>query len=247
MKILISPAKGFKDSKKEATSLPPLIDKTIELNNILKKKNIDDLKNILKVKDDIAQLNVDRFKNMKFDLKGRPAIFTYDGLQFKNMSLDDFDDEEIEFCNNNTLIMSGFYGVLRPMDSIYPHRLDFLTKFKTEEYKNLYDFWKSDIADIILKSVNKDDVILNLSSNEFLKSISSYIPKNMIINCVFKVVKNDKAVVHSTASKQARGQMLNFIVKNRITDLDEIKKFNIDGYAFNEYESDANNYVFIKK
>lgn len=246
MKILISPAKGFKNSSIKPKSIPMLIDKTIDLNNILKEMNIDDIVTMLKVKKDVAELNFLRYKEMMFDINGYSALFSFDGLQYKNMNLEDFNDEDIEFCYENILIMSGYYGILKTLDSIYPHRLDFLTKFKTEQYKNLYDFWGDSIAKSLLSIANNDEIILNLSSNEFFKSINKHIPNNKIINCVFKVEKNSKLSVQSTASKQARGQMVNYIVKNKITNIDGVKNFDRDGYIFSQEYSTDTELVFIK-
>lgn len=246
MKTIISPAKGFEETDIQPETLPALLEKVKKLNEILKNLNIEDIMAILKVKEDIAKTNAKRFNDVKFDKNGQAALFTYDGLQYKNMERDSFNQEDINYCRENIYIMSGYYGILNSLDSIYPHRLDYMAKFKTDEYKNLYDFWKGSVAKHLLEKTNDNEQIVNLSSNEFLKSIEKHIPKDKIINIIFKVEKNGKLTVHSTASKQARGKMVNYIVKNKIEKPEQLKNFDIDGYKYEVEMSDDNSYTFVK-
>jgi cytoplasmic iron level regulating protein YaaA (DUF328/UPF0246 family) len=246
MKVIISPSKTMVECVKcdRTLSLPTNVKETKEIMNRLKGLSEEDIRQLMKINDRLAKLNKNRYESLKFDTSGNPAILSYDGLQYKNMQINKFTEDEITFLDNHIRIISGLYGVLRPLNSIYPYRLEMQSKLRIGDATCLYDFWNS----IIYKTLEKEtDTIVNLASNEYSKIIKPFIHKDMnFITCVFKVKKADKLKVESTASKIARGQMIYYIIKNKIVRAKDIKVFNQDGYSFMEELSTKEEYVFVK-
>lgn len=168
------------------------------------------------------------------------SFYMYDGMCYKNIKREEFDEFDLEYIKEHLIIISALYGVLKPFDLINPYRLDFLMKTKMG---NLYNFWKDDIAKNILKDT---DFIVNLASDEFSKTVKKYISEKQILNFEFYEKVDEKLKKHSTISKKARGMMLNFMTKNKIENIEDIKKFNKDGYLFIEGMSLENKFVFVK-
>lgn len=168
------------------------------------------------------------------------SFYMYDGMCYKNIKREEFDEFDLEYIKEHLIIISALYGVLKPFDLINPYRLDFLMKTKMG---NLYNFWKDDIAKNILKDT---DFIVNLASDEFSKTVKKYISEKQILNFEFYEKVDEKLKKHSTISKKARGMMLNFMTKNKIENIEDIKKFNKDGYLCIEEMSLENKFVFVK-
>lgn len=168
------------------------------------------------------------------------AFYMYDGICYKNIKREEFDEFDLDYIREHLIIISALYGALKPFDLINPYRLDFLMKTKMG---NLYNFWKDDIAKNILKDT---DFIVNLASDEFSKTVKKYISEKQILDFEFYEKVDEKLKKHSTISKKARGMMLNFMTKNKIENIEDIKKFNKEGYVFIEEMSSKNKYVFIK-
>lgn len=246
MKVIISPSKTMVECVKcnRALSLPNNEKEAKEIMNRLKELTVEDIRQLMKINDRLAELNKSRYDSIKLDTNGNPAILSYDGLQYKNMQLDKFTEDEIEFLDNHIRIISGLYGVLKPFNSIYPYRLEMQSKIRIGDSSCLYDFWNSNIYKTLEKET---DTIINLASLEYSKIIKPYIQTDMnFITCVFKVKKGDKLKVESTASKIARGQMIHYIIKNKIKRAPKIKDFNQDGYSYMEELSSKEEYVFVK-
>ena len=167
------------------------------------------------------------------------AFYMYDGLCFKNMNREDLDSKDLDYIDKHLFILSALYGAVRPFDLISPYRLDFLMK---TEMGNLYKFWQDEIAKKVLED---EDLIVNLASDEFSKTIKKYIKDEKILNIEFFENVDGNLKKHSTISKKARGKMLYFMTKNKIEDIEDIKKFNLDGYSFSEEKSTKDRYVFI--
>ena len=167
------------------------------------------------------------------------AFYMYDGLCFKNMNREDLDSKDLDYIDKHLFILSALYGAVRPFDLISPYRLDFLMK---TEMGNLYKFWQDEIAKKVLED---EDSIVNLASDEFSKTIKKYIKDEKILNIEFFENVDGNLKKHSTISKKARGKMLYFMTKNKIEDIEDIKKFNLDGYSFSEEKSTKDRYVFI--
>ena len=168
------------------------------------------------------------------------AFFMYDGMCYKNIKREDFDECDLEYIKEHLIIISALYGAHKPFDLINPYRLDFLMKTKIG---NIYNFWKDDIVNGIL---NDTDFIVNLASDEFSKTVKKYISEKQILDFEFYEKVDEKLKKHSTISKKARGTMLNLMTKNKIENIEDIKKFDKEGYVFVEEMSSKNKYVFIK-
>ena len=246
MKIIFSPSKEmreeniFKDKKIEFTE-SKFKDKTNILIDILKEKLISEIENIMKLKGELLNKT---YKDIQdYDkLKSIPAISIYYGVSFKELNLEDYSEKSLKYLKNNLLILSALYGVSLAFDLLKKYRLDMTMSIID---KGLYNFWKKDINDYISNILVKDEILLNLASGEFLKMIDS--KKISIINIDFKEEKDGAYKSVSTYSKKARGQFLNYLVKNEIGNLEDIKKIKLDGYSLNNTLSDEKNFIFTRK
>lgn len=253
MKVFISPAKTMK-SRCEGSwnlTLPQCEEYSKKIVDVIRLMSVEDIMKCMKVNESIAQQTKDKFDSVRFDSEGVPALLAYDGIQYKNMRAMELDDEDIKYANEHIRIISGLYGVLRPLDSIYPYRLELLTKLAIDEHKDLYHFWGSKIYESIIgeRDENKKSTIVNLASSEFSKAIASYIDENVddYITVTFQVQKGERRKVESTASKKARGQMVQYIIKNKLKDKEELKSFAVDGYEYRSDLSSDKEYVFLKQ
>lgn len=246
MKIIFSPSKEmreeniFKNKKIEFTE-SKFKDKTNILIDILKEKSIFEIENIMKLKGELLNKT---YKDIQdYDkLKSIPAISMYYGVSFKELNLEDYSEKSLKYLKNNLLILSALYGVSLAFDLLKKYRLDMTMSIID---KGLYNFWKKDINDYISNILSKDEVLLNLASGEFSKMIDS--KKISIINIDFKEEKDGIYKSVSTYSKKARGQFLNYLVKNQIDNLEDIKKIKLDGYSLNNTLSDEKNFIFTRK
>ena len=246
MKIIFSPSKEmreeniFKNKKIEFTE-SKFKDKTNILIDILKEKSISEIENIMKLKGELLNKT---YKDIQdYDkLKSIPAISMYYGVSFKELNLEDYSEKSLKYLKNNLLILSALYGILLAFDLVKKYRLDMTMSIID---KGLYNFWKKDINDYISNILVKDEILLNLASGEFLKMIDS--KKISIINIDFKEEKDGAYKSVSTYSKKARGQFLNYLVKNQIDNLEDIKKIKLDGYSLNNTLSDEKNFIFTRK
>lgn len=246
MNIIISPAKKMNINNDDIIYEyhPVFMDKTNILHNQLKSLSYDELKKLLVCNDDLAQLNFERYKNMHLNKNLSPALLTYEGIQYKYMSPHSFDNEAFNYISNNLKILSGFYGVLTPFDGVVPYRLEMQAKLKTDNFKNLYDFWNNTLYNEITKDSN---IILNLASKEYSKIIEKYLTKDDIfITCIFGSIKDSKIKVKATEAKMARGLMVRYLAENNITNIEDIKKFSELNFAYSESHSTATEFVFLK-
>lgn len=244
MRIIISPAKNMSKENifLKYNSLPIFLDKTQQILSLLKKKSPEELKNIWKCNDKILKENLKRIDEIDLFNNLTPAILTYDGMVFKHIAPSVLEDKNIDYIQNNLRILSGFYGVLKPLDGINLYRLEMQSKIGSESFNNLYDFWK----DLIYKEVcDESNIIINLASKEYSKVVEKFLDKkDKFITCSFVEKSNGKLVTKGTYSKIARGEMVRFMAKNNITSPEEIKKFNSLGYVFQENLSSETEYVF---
>ena len=246
MKIIFSPSKEMREenifeSKKIEFTESKFKDKTNILIGILKEKSLSEIENIMKLKGELLNKT---YKDIQdYDkLKSIPAISMYYGVSFKELNLEDYSEKSLKYLKNNLLILSALYGVLLAFDLVKKYRLDMTMSIID---KGLYNFWKKDINDYISNILSKDEVLLNLASGEFSKMIDS--KKISIINIDFKEEKDGIYKSVSTYSKKARGQFLNYLVKNEIDNLEDIKKIKLDGYSLNNTLSDEKNFIFTRK
>ena len=246
MKIIFSPSKEMREenifeNKKIEFTEPKFKDKTNILIGILKEKSLSEIENIMKLKGELLNKT---YKDIQdYDkLKFIPAISMYYGVSFKELNLEDYSEKSLEYLKNNLLILSALYGVLLAFDLVKKYRLDMTMSIID---KGLYNFWKKDINDYISNIFSKDEVLLNLASGEFSKLIDN--KKISMINIDFKEEKDGAYKSVSTYSKKARGQFLNYLIKNQIANLEDIKKIKLDGYSLNKDLSDEKNFVFTRK
>ena len=246
MKIIFSPSKEmreeniFEDKEIEFTE-SKFKDKTNILINTLKEKSISEIENIMKLKGELLN---DTYKDIQDyeNLKYIPAISLYYGVSFKELKLEDYSEKSLKYLQNNLLILSAFYGVSLPFDLIKKYRLDMTIPIID---KGLYNFWKKDINEYISNILDNDEILLNLASSEFSKLIDN--KKTPMINLDFKEEKDGTYKSISTYSKKARGQFLNYLIKNQVSNIENIKKIELNGYSLNEKLSDKKNFIFTRK
>jgi len=245
MKIIISPAKTMRDNEDvfDVAQKPIFIKEAETLLKQLKPLSVDELMSLMKCNRKIAELNWHRFQTMDLNHALLPALFTYDGLQYKSMAPHIFTEEEAEYIQNHLVILSGFYGMLRPMDGVRFYRLEMQTELSGDTWNDLYDFW----GDKIYQKL-KGEPIINLASKEYSKVIEDYLqPEDRFITCVFGELVNGKVKVKGTLAKMARGAMVRWMAENQVTEAHQLKKFNGQGFVFCEALSNEAEYVYIKE
>lgn len=247
MKIIISPAKNMKPAQSETIprSLPAYLSHTQEIIEVLRTYSPMDLEILMRINPSLALDGADRIQTMKFDQNGTAAIETYDGIQYKYMKPLTFSDSDKEYAQKTIRILSGAYGILKPYDSIYEYRLEMLTKLNVAGTKNLYEYW----SDLLYQDLTaSDDLIVNLASEEYAKCIRKYVKAPVrFLTCSFKVRKNGVYKTLATAAKMARGQMVHYIITNRISDFEKLKEFDTDGYFYEPSLSSDSEFVFLQR
>lgn len=252
MKTLISPSKTLNFDNNincDITSKCRLIDYTSELHKILISYSKNDLKNLMNVSDKIAELNYNRFKTWEDPSKSKTskqAIYAFKGDVYSGLDAESIDEDKFDYLQNSLRIISGYYGLLRPFDQILPYRLEMGTKLENENGNNLYKFWGDKITDVLNEDLDTNDIIVNLASDEYFKSINKDKIKSKIITPVFKEFKNGLYKVIAIYAKKARGLMSRFLIERKSTSIDDIKLFNIDGYSFDSNLSNDSQLVFTR-
>ena len=253
MKILISPAKklNFEDSQNSAITSTRCIflERSKEIMRKIKKLSPLELARLMKISEDLSELNHARNQDWniaKINNQGKQALFSFQGAVYKAMKIEEFDSNDINFTNNHLRILSGLYGILKPSDLILPYRLEMGTKIQIGEYKDLYYFWRSIITSYFLEETKKDSFLINLASNEYFKVIDKKKITVPVITPVFKDRKNGKEKVISFYAKEARGAMCNYIIKNKISQYQDLKKFSGLNYVYSKNHSTEHNLVFTR-
>lgn len=255
MLVLISPAKNLDFTSKSTTQIqssPELLADSNKIMSKLKKLKPTELESLMKISPKLADLNYERNQSWKtpFDPnQSKQAAFAFNGEVYNGLDISSFDDQELAYAQENLRILSGLYGLLRPLDEILPYRLEMGTRFATsDKHKNLYSFWGTTLTEKVNSLANERnaDTLVNLASTEYFKAIKPKELKPNIITPVFKDMKNDKYKVIMMYAKKARGLMTSFILKNQITQLNDLKSFDTDGYCYNEELSKENEWVFTR-
>ena len=254
MLIIISPAKtldyeSVPDTTKQ--SKPLMLDRAATLVEELRKKGQRDIANLMSVSDKIANLNVERYKRWsKGDLPSdsKQAVYAFMGDVYSGLNAASFDREDLNFAQKHLRILSGLYGVLRPLDSMQAHRLEMGTKLPTHKGDTLYEYWGDDITKILNKHALSSNFkfLINLASNEYFRAVNTTILKTQIIAPVFRDQKNGQYKIISFYAKKARGMMANFIIKNRISRPAELHDFSAGGYYFDKSSSADHQPVFLR-
>ncbi|MEZ4802075.1 MAG: peroxide stress protein YaaA [Gelidibacter sp.] len=252
MKLLLSPAKSLDFESKlptTNTSEAQFLSSSERLNKLLKKKSAKSLSKLMSISDALGRLNYER--NQEWSLpftkdNARQAIYAFSGDVYRGLDAYTIPKDKIEQVQDKIRIISGLYGLLKPLDLIQPYRLEMGTKFPVGKHKNLYEFWKKDIAKALNSELKKDELLLNLASNEYFKAIDTKALKVPVVTANFKDLKNGEYKTIMTFAKLARGYMTRYIIDTDATTLDDVKGFNYEGYGFSESMSTDTELVFIR-
>ena len=247
---IISPAKNMRNLKIDNIK-PKIYGKsrlfTEETKEIIKElRNLTpwDIQSIMKVNEKIAFQSYAYFQDFNFDEEGVCGLLAYDGLVFKNIKAEEFTSEDFDFAHNHVRILDAFYGIVNPLDGVLPYRLEMQYKININD-KNLYKFWDNKLYK---KLYSEDNVIVNLASEEYTKAVRTFLDKDDIfIDIDFKIHRDGKLKTMATWAKMARGQMIKYIVENRINNPEDLKDFTFNGYKFDTTLSTDKKYVFVKQ
>lgn len=246
MKIIISPALKMKRDTDclEWQQLPHFLSDADTILSLFRKLNYEEAKSVWKCNDALATLNYERVQQMDLRKNLTPAVFAYEGIQYQYMAPGVFQTEELAYLEEHLRMVSGFYGLLRPLDGVVPYRLEMQAKWSGPGFGSLYEFWGRRLADQLCSETR---CIINLASKEYSKCFSPYIGRDVrFITCVFGVAAGDKVVERSPQVKMARGEMVRYMTENRIKSAEEIKSFDRMNYRLSEELSNESNYVFLQ-
>ena len=256
MQILLSPAKKqiiYPITSDLSTIDTPIFkDESVMLVKLLQSLSTHELSNLMKISDTLAQLNYERYKNfdLAFNKKNNltHAIWSFQGDAYQHLNVQDFSKEDMSFCQNHLLLLSGLYGILKPLDLIQPYRLEMKTPLKNIKGNNLYTFWGDKISHYINNKMKqqRDTYIINLASSEYSKAICRDTLSYQVIDIEFKEMKNNKLISIGINAKKARGAMARYIIKNQLNDVEKIKHFTEYNYKFNPNISTTTKYFFSR-
>ncbi len=247
MKIILSPAKKMNVDVDSfaCQGAPVFLEQTEKILHCLQQKSYDELKKLWGCNDAIARQNYQRLSEMNLQERLTPAIISYEGIAYQYMAPAVFESAQLDYIQEHLRILSGFYGVLKPMDGVRPYRLEMQAKLKVDGCRDLYEFW----GDRLYREVaDEDGVIVNLASKEYSKCIEKYLSDtDTCITCVFAEPVNGKMVQKGTFAKMARGEMVRFMAEHQITDPREMKRFDRLGYVCREDLSTETQYLFERR
>ena len=254
MKIIISPAKSLDFETELPTptfTKPAFIKQSKEVHKVLKTLKPEDLSNLMDISANLADLNWQRNKERTYKLTElndtvRQAVFAFNGDVYTGLNAYTLTEKEIDYLQNNLNILSGLYGLLKPLDAIEPYRLEMGIKLPIADKKDLYDFWKETVTATLNKGFKKGDVLVNLASNEYFSVVDKKTLKAKIITPEFKDYKDGKLKMISFFAKKARGLMVRYMAENNITNVEDIKQFNVEGYGFDANLSTDTKWVFTR-
>lgn len=246
MKIIISPAKKMNIDTEtfHFQDEPQFLGKTEILMNWLKSLSFEEAKNIWKCNDKIAMQNIERLRTMHLHQQLTPALLSYEGIQYQYMAPRIFSDAQWNYVQEHLRILSGFYGILRPLDGVTPYRLEMQTKINLNGFRSLYAYWGKDLYQSLIKESN---CILNLASKEYAKVIEKYAtPDVRLITCIFGEWEKGKIVQKGTLAKMARGEMVRHLATCEATTLEQVKQFCSLDFSFSESHSTEHEFIFLR-
>ena len=252
MKIIISPAKSLDFENKAKTSLhtqPQFLEQSIKLNKKLKTISRKKLSEMMSISKDLASLNYDRNQTWQppFSLENaKQAIYAFTGEVYRGIDINSLEEKKLPILQERLRILSGLYGLLKPLDLIQPYRLEMGTRLKVGRTENLYKFWGDTLANALNEEIIDDELFVNLASSEYFKAVNQQVLKVPMITPIFKDFKNGQYKTIMTFAKKARGLMVRYIIDNNVKTIEELKGFNIDKYGFSEEMSSGNELVFIR-
>ncbi len=252
MKIVISPAKSLDYT----TELPTkkyteaqFLSKSETIQKTLKKKKPKDLMELMSISEKLADLNWQRNQDWKLPFtpeNSRPAVYAFNGDVYVGLDAYTIPEEKLDILQDKLRILSGLYGLLKPLDLMQEYRLEMGTSIPIGSKKNLYEFWEKTITDTLNKELEKNELFINLASNEYFSAVDTKSLKVPVITPEFKDYKDGKLKMISFFAKKARGLMVRYIIDKNVETLEELKNFNYEGYAFDANLSNGNKLVFTR-
>lgn len=253
MKIVVSPAKSLDYSTAlptEQYSTPVFLKEAAHINASLKEQSPKQLSELMHISDKLADLNWQRNQDFTTPFtpeNARPAMYAFNGDVYTGLDAYTIPEDKLDTLQNTLRILSGLYGILKPLDLMQPYRLEMGTKFPVDDAKDLYAFWKEKVTAQLNSELEDEELFVNLASNEYFGAVDTKALKVPVITPVFKDWKNDKLKVISFYAKKARGSMVRYIIDTNAQTLDDLKGFDYDGYKFSEEHSKKKNeFVFIR-
>ncbi len=254
MICIVSPAKSLNFDNyiaSDSNTLPVFLKESQRLVNQLKKKSPKSISKLMSISDNLSELNYQRFQNWGIGHESgeiKQAIYAFQGDVYLGLEAGKFSDDTMKYADDHFRMLSGLYGVLRPMDIIHPYRLEMGTKLTVGKHKNLYSYWGAKIA----KKLNEvgvernESILLNLASNEYFKSVDKKALKLDIWTPVFKDQKNGNYKVISFFAKRARGMMARFVLEHKINELEQLQAFDLEGYYFDAVDEKKQEIIFLR-
>ncbi|MEO1638728.1 MAG: peroxide stress protein YaaA [Pseudomonadota bacterium] len=252
MLVVVSPAKSLDMDPVEITpTVPAFQEDAVRLSKTARNLTLKDLKGLMDISDDLARLNRDRFKAFAAEPAAdavKPAALAFNGDTYQGLEAKTLTEDDLAWAQDHLRILSGLYGLLRPLDAIQPYRLEMGSRLKTRRGKSLYDYW----GDTLAKALNAQaeavdtDTLINCASQEYFGAADRKALKLQVITPTFMEIKDDKPRIVSFFAKRARGAMARYVVENRLTAAEEIKGFTSGGYAYDADLSEGNKWVFVR-
>jgi len=253
MIIVISPSKTLDFTSPPLTThtLPRQLEQSEILIDTAKQLSTEDLANLMKISEKLSQLNWQRYRdfNLPFALaNAKQALLAFKGDVYGGIDSENYDADDFEFAQQHLRILSGLYGALRPLDLIQAYRLEMGTRLQNPRGKNLYEFWGSQVTEYLNQDLSnfESPVLINLASNEYFKVIKPKLLKAKILTLAFKENKTGSYKTIGIHAKRARGLMTNYIIKNRLTEAEQVKSFDLENYIFNAGLSSEKEWVFSR-
>ena len=246
MRIIISPAKQMRVDTDTfvCSTLPVFMEKTETLMHWIQALSYEEQKKLWACSDKIARQNAERVAHMDLRKTLTPALLAYDGIQYTYMAPAVFEDGQYDYAQEHLRILSGFYGVVKPMDGLVPYRLEMQSKAAVAGHKNLYEFWGDSLY---RETIDDSRIIINLASKEYSRCIEKYLqPEDRYITCVFGELDGDKVVQKGVYAKMARGEMVRFMAGINAETPEQIKDFDWSNYHYDRDRSSDHEYVFIR-
>ncbi len=253
MKIVISPAKSLDFESKlptEQFTMPVFLEEAEKIQNVLSRKKPKDLMALMNISSNLAELNWERNQNFSLPFtsdNARPALYAFNGDVYTGLDAYTLTSDKLPDIQEKLRILSGLYGMLKPMDLIQPYRLEMGTSLKVGRKKNLYEFWKGTLTQALNDEMAEGETLVNLASNEYFSALDVKKLKAEVITPVFKDWKNDKLKVLSFFAKKARGSMVRYLIETGASSLEDIRGFSEDGYEYSrEHTLKENQPVFVR-
>lgn len=253
MKIVLSPAKTLdyeSELPTKKSSQPRFLDEAETLNNKLANKSKEELKDLMDISQNLADLNYERYQKFSTPFNednARPCIYAFDGSAYKELDAHTIDEEHINFLQDSLRILSGMYGLLRPLDLMQPYRLEMGTKMQVNGHDRLYDFWDDNLTEALNNEMEDDELFVNLASKEYFKALDAKKLNTDVIQPKFKDYKNGDLKVIGFYAKKNRGTMARYLVENEVDSYEGLLGFNGNDYSYSkEHTNDKSQPVFVR-